>query len=207
MKLRTLIFAMLFSTTAHALTEVGPAVEIYSEDQLLRQFATNAHLKQVKADDCQLVQDIQARALRVDYPAYQFLWGDMLTWGVCVDRDVEQGLYYIELAAQQGLPDALEQLGRYYAHGTLVQKDRERAIPYLREAASLGSVKARILLAQLLLDDVGSPLDYEDAYRWLYHTVTDDRKTHRQIAMLRNGLERRMPANIVARAKKRDTYW
>ena len=131
----------------------------------------------------------------------------MLAWGVCVDRDVEQGVYYMQLAAQQGLPAALEQLGRYYTRGTLVQQDRERAIPYLREAASLGNTRARLQLAELLVNDYGSPLDYEDAYRWLYHTITADRSTHQKVAMLRRALEDKMPRNVIARAKRRDTYW
>ncbi len=90
------------------------------------------------------------------------------------------------------MPAALEQLGRYYSRGTLVQQDKERAIPYLREAAAMGNLNARIHLAELLLRDYGSPLDYEDAYRWLYNSVTADQRKHKRIAMLRNGLEQRM---------------
>ena len=120
---------------------------------------------------------------------------------------MELGIYYMQSAAHQGSPAALEQLGRYYASGTLVQQDRERAIPYLREAASMGNVDARIQLAELLLSNYGSPLDFEDAYRWLYITVTDSKTTHRKITRLRHNLENRMPGNIIARAKRRDTFW
>ncbi|MDD1781525.1 sel1 repeat family protein [Enterovibrio sp. ZSDZ35] len=206
MKLRTLFLSIiLVSGTARA--EIGPALPVYDDSQLIRLFETNSHLKKIKADDCQLLQDIEARALRVESPAYQFLYGDMLAWGVCLDRDVENGIYYMQLAAQQGLPAALEQLGRYYARGTLVQQDRERAIPYFREAASLGDTRARLQLAELLVNDYGSPLDYEDAYRWLYHTITADKSTHNQISSLRKALENKMPRNVIARAKRRDTYW
>ncbi|EVU10973.1 sel1 repeat family protein [Vibrio parahaemolyticus V-223/04] len=161
----------------------------------------------MRADNCQLVEDIVARATRINLPAYEFLYGDMLAWGVCVEQDVELGLYYMENAAQQGLPAALEQIGRYYSRGTLVQQDKERAIPYLREAASMGNLNARIHLAELLLRDYGSPLDYEDAYRWLYNSVTADQRQHKRIAVLRRGLEQRMPQNIIARAKRRDMFW
>jgi TPR repeat protein len=89
----------------------------------------------------------------------------------------------------------------------LVQQDQRRAIPYLREAASLGDTRARIQLAELLVDDVGSPLDYEDAYRWLYQTITADSGTRDRIAELRSALEARMPQNIIARAKRRTSYW
>ena len=50
---------------------------------------------------------------------HEFLYGEMLAWGVCVDKDIELGFYYIQSAAHQGLLAALEQLGRYYSRGTI----------------------------------------------------------------------------------------
>lgn len=210
MKLRRVAASIMavFCFCSYATAEgVGEPIPIYSEAELIKLINQNKHLERVEADHCQLVEDIVARATRINLPSYEFLYGDMLAWGVCVDQDVELGLYYIESAAQQGLPAALDQLGRFYSTGTLVQQDKERAIPYLREAAALGNLNARIHLAELLLRDYGSPLDYEDAYRWLYNSVTADKRTHRRISLLRQGLENRMPQNIIARAKSRDTYW
>lgn len=206
MKLKAVAASMVLllgSSFARAeLPDVGEPVPIYTEAELINLIDKNKHLERVKADKCQLVEDIVARATRINLPAYEFLYGDMLAWGVCVDQDVELGLYYMENAAHQGLASALEQLGRYYSRGTLVQQDKERAIPYLREAASMGNLNARIHLAELLLRDYGSPLDYEDAYRWLYNSVTADQRTHRRISILRHGLEARMPQNIIARDRK-----
>ncbi|EGR1564378.1 sel1 repeat family protein [Vibrio alginolyticus] len=211
MKLRTVAASLLLTlvaTTVKAnVADVGAPVPIYTEAELIKLIEQNKHLQRVRADNCQLVEDIVARAIRINLPAYEFLYGDMLAWGVCVEQDVELGLYYIENAAHQGLPAALEQIGRYYSRGTLVQQDKERAIPYLREAASMGNLNARIHLAELLLRDYGSPLDYEDAYRWLYNSVTADKRQHKRITVLRNGLEQRMPQNVIARAKRRDTFW
>lgn len=207
MKPWLIMFAAWLATPVHAIAVIGEAVPVYTEDQLSAWFATNHHLRQVKADDCQLVQDIQARAEQIESPTYQFLYGDMLAWGVCVPKDVEQGVYYMRAAAQQGVPFALEQLGRYYAQGVILQQDKERAIPYLREAAALGNIRARIQLAQLLIADNGSPLDYEDAYRWLYQTVTTNKSQHQQILRLRQQLEQKMPANIITRAKRRSSFW
>ncbi len=211
MKLRTVAASLLFALTSSLcyanVADVGEPVPIYTEAELIKLIEENKHLERVKADNCQLVEDIVARATRINLPSYEFLYGDMLAWGVCVDQDVELGLYYMENAAHQGLPVALEQLGRYYSHGTLVQQDKERAIPYLREAAAMGNLNARIHLAELLLRDYGSPLDYEDAYRWLYNSVTADKRQHKRISRLRQGLEQRMPQNIIARAKRIDTAW
>ena len=211
MKLRTVAASLLLMLTMTAsgasAANVGAPVPIYTEAELIKLIEQNKHLQRVRADNCQLVEDIVARATRISLPAYEFLYGDMLAWGVCVEQDVELGLYYMENAAHQGLPAALEQIGRYYSLGTLVQQDKERAIPYLREAASMGNLNARIHLAELLLRDYGSPLDYEDAYRWLYNSVTADQRQHKRITILRDGLEQRMPQNIIARAKRRDTFW
>ncbi|OYP01382.1 flagellar protein MotX, partial [Vibrio cholerae] len=159
MKLRTVAASLLLAwhssyNPAYA-ADLGEPVPIYSEAELIKLIEENKHLERVKADNCQIVEDIVARATRISLPSYEFLYGDMLAWGVCVDQDVELGLYYMENAAHQGLPAALEQLGRYYSRGTLVQQDKERAIPYLREAAAMGNLNARIQLAELLLRDYG----------------------------------------------------
>lgn len=207
-KLAALVCTALLSWSSASLTkEITAPIPVYSENELINLIEQNTHLARVKADNCQLVEDIMARATRINLPAYEFLYGDMLAWGVCVKQDVELGLYYMENAAHQGLPVALEQLGRYYSRGTFVQQDKERAIPYFREAASMGNIDARIQLAELLLRDYGSPVDYEDAYRWLYNSVTPDNQKHKRISMLRRGLEQRMPQNIIARAKRRTTFW
>ncbi|MDG3084706.1 tetratricopeptide repeat protein [Vibrio hannami] len=210
MKLKSIAASLLLvlsSSYTFAMEDVGEPVPIYTEAELINLINKNKHLEQVKADKCQIVEDIVARATRINLPAYEYLYGDMLSWGVCVDQDVELGLYYIENAAHQGLPAALEKLGSYYSRGTLVQQDKERAIPYLREAASMGNLNARVHLAELLLRDYGSPLDYEDAYRWLYNSVTADKRMHTRIKVLRDGLEQRMPQNIIARAKRREVFW
>lgn len=213
MKLIKLVASMVFILTAclaraeDVSDDIGKPIPIYTEAELIKLINNNQHLERVQEDKCQLVEDIVARATRISLPSYEFLYGDMLAWGVCVDKDIELGLYYIQSAAHQGLPAALEQLGRYYSRGTIVQQDKERAIPYLREAAAMGNLNATIHLAELLLRDYGSPLDYEDTYRWLYNSVTADQRMHKRISRLRQGLELRMPQNIVARAKMRDVFW
>ena len=192
--------------SAHALegetVEELRAVQLYSQDALIDMINANTHLDKVVADRCQLVQDIEARADVLKIPAYQFLWGDMLAWGVCVDAAPSRGIGYMEDAANQGLPAALEQLGRYYAKGTLVQQDKSRAVVYLREAAALKNLKAQIRLVELFLEGYGSPYDYEDAYRWLYNSVTNDKKQHQQISSYLARLEKLMHPKAVSQAKR-----
>lgn len=178
------------------------AVQIYSQDELIELINQNQHLARVVADKCQLVQDIEARAETLKVPAYQFLWGDMLAWGVCVERDAERGVGFMKLAAEQGLPAGLEQLGRYYAQGKLVQQDKERAVIFLREAASQGYLKAQIQLAELFVEGFGSPYDYEEAYHWLYNAVTADQTTHKKITNCLTELEKLMHPKAVRKAKR-----
>jgi len=185
-----------------AFAEDYRVIEVYTQDELNQLISQNRHLQRVKADDCQLVEDIKAHALKVQEPAYLFLWGDMLAWGVCVKRDAKLGMYYINQAAEQGLLAALEQLGRYYNNGTLVFQDKNRALAYFREAALQGHLQAQISYISLLNNGYGSPHDYEDAYRVLYNNVITDKKTKQKAALLLANLKQNMPDYVVKRAEK-----
>ena len=177
------------------------AVQLYTQDELVELIRKNTHLQRVKDDDCQLVQDIAARASKMQLPTYQFLYGDMLAYNVCVERDVELGVYYMRQAAEQGLAEALEQLGRYYDTGRLVQADKAMAIIYLREAAAQGNLPAQMRLVKLYNLGYGSPRDYEDAYRWLFNASVADKAQHNKIAQQLTLLAKKMPDSAVARAR------
>ena len=181
--------------------EVQP-VELYTQDELIKLIRENSHLQRVKADDCQLVQDIEARAEIMKLPSYQFLFGDMLAYGVCVPRDVERGWDFMLQSASQGFPEGLEQIGRYYHIGRFVQPDTNKAIIYLREAAAMGNLPARLRLAEILVAGQGSPADFEQTYRWLHHSITADQATHARINRLKKQLAEKMPARVVANAER-----
>lgn len=187
----------------HVLLSRGvEAVQLYSDDELVRMIRDNTHLQRVRdIDDCQLYQDIKAQAEVERRPVYQLLYGDMLAYEVCYERDVELGVAYMELAAAQGMPEAIEQMGRYYHVGRFVQQDKQRALLYLREAAALGYLPAQKRFADLLLDGVGSPLDYEAAYHYLHNSVTADASSHREIRARLEKLAERLPPRIVERAR------
>lgn len=177
-------------------------VQLYTQDELLNLIKDNAHLKRVQADDCQLVNDIEARADIMKLPAFQFLYGDMLAYGICVKKNAERGWDLMQQAASQGLPEALEQVGRYYQIGKFVQVDRAKAIVYLREAAELGNLKAQLRFGQMLVDEKASPLDLEQAYRLLHHSVVGDDKTHQEVQRLLKKMAAKMPQAVLERAKK-----
>lgn len=194
-------YTVLCSTLVSAEEEIV-AVQLYSQDELIELINRNEHLSRVVSDRCQLVQDIEARAETLKVPAYQFLWGDMLAWGVCVKADPERGVAFMKLAAEQGLPASLEQLGRYYAQGKLVQQDKERAVVFLREASGQGLLKAQIELAELFIEGYGSPYDYVDAYHWLYNAITADKNQHAKITNCLTKLEKLMHPKAVRKAKR-----
>ena len=196
-----LVFCSLI-VSAKSWSQELEAVQVYEQDELIRLINNNQHLTRVKEDRCQLVQDIEARADIMRVPAYQFLWGDMLAWGVCVDKDPRSGIYYMRQAANHGLPAALEQLGRYHVEGKLVQVDIPRAVAYLREASALGHLRAQLQLAQLFLDGHGSPYDYEDLYHWLYNAISDDRQVYQQIDTYMSNLEALMHPKAVRNERR-----
>jgi TPR repeat protein len=177
-------------------------VQIYTDDVLLDLIKENKHLSQMVVDECQLVQDIEARAVISSKPAFQFLWGDMLAFGVCVKKNVPLGLHYMRESADQGLAEALEQLGRYYHVGKFMQPDMRQAIIFLKEAANLNNLNAQIRLAEIYNTGEGSPLDFPELYAQLHHSVTDDKKTHKKISHLLVGLAEKMPERVVNAAKK-----
>lgn len=178
------------------------AVQIYTDNQLLDLIRENKHLGQVVLDECQLVQDIEARAVKAKLPSYQFLWGDMLAFGVCIDKNIELGLYYMQLSADQGLPEALEQLGRYHHVGKFMQPDLNKAIMYLKAASASNNLKAQLRLADIYNQGHGSPLDFPELYSQLHHAVTDNKKVHKRISMSLAKLANKMPEHIVAKAKR-----
>lgn len=199
--MKSIFYMLLILLSMHTKAAELTAVQIYTDNELLDLIKDNKHLGRVVLDDCQLVQDIEARAVKAKMPSYQFLWGDMLAYGVCVNKDIELGLFYMREAADQGLAEALEQIGRYYHIGRFMQVDMDQAVIFLKEASTLKNLKAQIRLAQIYNKGFGSPLDYPSLYSQLHRAVTDDKKTHKKIAMLLRNLADKMPTRVVNAAK------
>ena len=183
-------------------TEELKIVETYEQDELLKLIADNTHLQRVKSDRCQLNQDIEANASVLKIPAYQFLWGDMLAWGVCVDTDPELGLVYIKHAADQGLSEAHEQLGRYYNKGIFVAQNTVKAVRHLSTAAYSNNIKALLQLTDIYLSGSGSPIDFEDVYRLLCLAVVDDKQQLKSLKLRKSQLAELLPASVVKRINR-----
>lgn len=178
------------------------SVDIYSQAQLLDLIHKDRYLDRVKADDCQLVQDIEARAQVLKQPLYQFLWGEMLNYGVCVPANPSRGMEILRTSAEQGSPEAMVQIAKYYQDGRFVVQNKDRAVQFLLPAAANGSQPAKMMLVRLMSEGYGSPRDYEMAYHWLFNEVFSDHATKLEAMKLLQGLEAKMPASVVERARK-----
>lgn len=201
----SLICASSFFASVSQAQESQPetqAVDIYSQDQLIELIRSGKYLQQVKADDCQLVQDIEARSEVLQQPLYQFLWAEMLNYGTCVKANAPRGIALLKTAAEQGSAEAMVRVAEYYNQGKFVTKDPERAVKYALPAAANGDLPARIMLVRLFGQGYGSARDYEYGYHWLYNAVISDEKTKKTAMTLLKRLEAKMPASIVARAQK-----
>lgn len=200
--MQTRVIATIFCLFATIVSAEMRYIDIYTEKQLLDLIVKEAYLDRVKQDECQLVQDIEARAEILKEPLYQFLWGEMLNAGVCIDENPAKGMILLKQSAAQGSPEAMVKLAEYYQSGRYVVQDKARAVHYLLPAAASGNQKAAIMLARLLSQGYGSPRDYESAYRWLYNQVFSDLDKKLEAIKLLQGLEARMPASYVQRARK-----
>lgn len=189
----------LMSSMGFAQTQ---AVDIYSQDQLLELIRNNQYLAKVKRDDCQLVQDIEARADVLKQPLYQFLWGEMLSHGTCVKANPKRGIALLNDAAEQGSSEAMVKLAEYYQSGKFVIRNKDRAVNYLLPAAASGNTAARMMLVRLYGQGYGSPRDYEMAYHWLYNDVFADEATQKKASSLLQVLAAKMPPSVVARAQQ-----
>jgi len=201
--MRILFFIIFMSFLPLVKGQNLTAVQIYTDDQLLNLIKENKHLSQVVIDECQLVQDIEARAIKAKMPSYQFLWGDMLAYGVCVKKDIALGLYYMRLAADQGLVEGIEQIGRYYHVGKFMQVDMKQAILFLKAAAAMNNLAAQMRLASIYQQGYGSPLDYPALYSQLHHAITGDKTTHKKITHLLSQLATKMPEQVINTAKSK----
>lgn len=200
MTLRILLILLLTASAFTAKAEIK-AVDIYSHETLLQMIRQGTYLQQVKQDDCQLLKDIEAHATVLKEPLYQYLWGEMLNYGVCLKAEPKRGIKWLRTAAEQGSPEAMLKLAEYYDAGKFLTKDPERAVYYVFPAASEGSLAAQMMLVKLLGEGFGTPRDYVLAYHWLYNQTFADAKTQRQSQKLLAKLAQLMPDSQLKRAK------
>ena len=168
------------------------AVDVYTQEQLVDLIRSKRYLTQVKGDDCQIVEDIEARAEVLKQPLYQYLWAEMLNYGICVKANPPRGISMLKTSARQGSAEAMVRMAEYYHDGKFVMEDKERAVQYVLPAAATGDLPARIMLVRLFGEGYGSPRDYETGFHWLYNEVFSDETVQAEASNLLKVLEAKM---------------
>lgn len=196
------ILIIVLSIISWSSEAIPKAVDVYTQEQLVELIRSKSYLTQVKGDDCQIVEDIEARAEVLKQPLYQYLWAEMLNYGICVKANPPRGISMLKTSAQQGSAEAMVRIAEYYYDGKFVMEDKERAVHYVLPAAATGDLPARIMLVRLFGEGYGSPRDYETGFHWLYNEVFSDEAVQTEATNLLKVLEAKMPPSAIARAKK-----
>lgn len=196
------VLVIILSVSAMPSFATLKAVDVYTQEQLVELIRSKRYLSQVKGDDCQIVEDIEARAEVLKQPLYQYLWAEMLNYGICVKANPPRGISMLKTSAEQGSAEAMVRMAEYYHDGKFVIEDKQRAVQYVLPAAATGDLPARMMLVRLFGEGYGSPRDYEVGFHWLYNEVFSDETTQAEAINLLKVLEAKMPPSAVARAKK-----
>ncbi|MDH5527421.1 MAG: sel1 repeat family protein [Nitrospirota bacterium] len=86
---------------------------------------------------------------------------------------LNRGLALISNAAESGYAPAARFAGTLFMDGTMVPRDRQRAVTWLQRAAELGDPEAQSILGNLYADGTLLPADPEHAAEW-YEALLDN---------------------------------
>jgi len=104
---------------------------------------------------------------RQKFPEGMYAWGVILLSGELVPKDTGKGLAFITLAAQKHYGPALFEIGRMHLDGKGQERDPEKGMQMIAEAATFGSKKAQYFLGAAYADgDRGVSRDPERARRY-----------------------------------------
>lgn len=90
-------------------------------------------------------------------------------------KDVEQGLFWLKKAAENGSAEAQAALGTVYGEGKILPRNQEESIKWFLSAAMNGDTFAQKTMAGIYHFSVG--LDKKIAYAW-YQTAATKNDTH-----------------------------
>jgi len=76
--------------------------------------------------------------------------GKYLTNAKYMENNIEEGIKYLEKAANQGWSDAILDLALIYTKGSLVEEDLLLAAEWIKKSAATGNIINQLYLAELL---------------------------------------------------------
>ncbi|MCB2135310.1 MAG: caspase family protein [Rhodobacteraceae bacterium] len=110
----------------------------------------------------------------------QFELAQLYEIGLGVEQNVEKALALFHSSAEQGFPDALNDLGFLYFQGELgLTRDPERGLAYFEQAADLLQPQAMFNFAGMIDDGIVAGKGPEDAGQYLYRSLrTGSQQVH-----------------------------
>ena len=82
-------------------------------------------------------------------------------------KDEKESIRWLTAAAEQNVVPALLDLGNFYMHPTAAAvADVDRAIPYYKKAAELGSARAQAILGTIYAKGLRGQPDFEQSVKW-----------------------------------------
>jgi TPR repeat protein len=133
----------------------------------------------------------------------------MLLAGQGVERNAEEGLRWLRLAADAGVAEAQLQLAIRYERGLgLAQSDGDAAEWYQR-AADQGLAGAQLFLGMLYRDGRGVPADLIAAHKWLNLATAalPPGQVRNSAAQLRDAVTQRLTPAQVTEAQRLAREW
>lgn len=109
--------------------------------------------------DVQVTDSLRAKALAGDLESMNYLGYLLISGAEGTGRDVDEGLGWLEKAAEAGDVKAVSNLGWLYLQGELVEKDLGKAVEWISKAAGAGLPVAQSTLGDLYRDGTGVARD------------------------------------------------
>jgi hypothetical protein len=98
-------------------------------------------------------------------------FGNAFLRGEGVEKNPEEGILWLQLAASMGWPHAVNALGDAYRNGTGLEKDRTEAVALYRSAAEQGQTTAMANLGVAYLNGQGVEKDVLRGMEWLDRAI------------------------------------
>lgn len=114
------------------------------------------------------------KAAKQEHVGATYYYGNLLFNGKGINKNQENGLKLLKIAADKGFTMANYQVGRIFFEGDGVTKDVKTAVSYLSKAAAKGNDNAKWILGLCYLNGEGVNQDFYFAAQWL----SDSYKSH-----------------------------
>lgn len=126
----------------------------------------------------------QDREVSLSEAQAQYDLGYQYVTGQDRPKDMNEGIKWIQRAADQKIPEALFHLGAMYHHGQGMPQDYSKAAQYYLDAAEIGHAKAQNNLAGLYAEGLGVSGDLTKALKWFQMASNNGHPTASQGALL-----------------------